>query len=119
MEVRYRSDDDRYTKEQFVRAAYELNTMCHHFKHGAYQPGNRNNMAVDLACLCHVVEIDPIELVGKYLKENEIEDLKDRLNTINLYLDEWDLHSEGVFYYMLGYWKKRKEGDIEIVDFDA
>ena len=119
MEVRY-DPEMRYSVGEFKRAAWELNTVCYHFEHGAYQPGNRNNIAVDLSCLCHVVGIDnPIDLAGKYLKESEIKDLKDRLNTIEPYLYEWDLNPEGVFYYMMNYWKQSKEGDVKIIGLDA
>ena len=90
------------TPEEVVR---KLNCLCDELAAGAYKPGARNNIAVDLAILCYELCVDPRE-VAEMAWENQpiqdADDLDDRLSTIEDYLATWDAWN--IESYMLGDW---------------
>lgn len=94
------SDNDRgpYNERQIRNAAEMLNAIAYDIEHGSYKPGARNNIAVDVCCLCHVLRIDPVWVMNQSgLSQYQLEDFDERKAVIDEYLDMWDSECGGVF----------------------
>lgn len=89
--------------EETVR---KLNVLCDALAAGAYQPGARNNIAVDLSILCYELGIEPLHVFDMVLPEADHDDrldLIDRLSVLDSYLYVWNQY--GIEGYMLGDWE--------------
>lgn len=86
-------------------AVRRLNMLCDALADNAYKPGARNNIAVDLAILCHELSLEPLEVAKMAwadATEYDFDDLEERLDVIEEYIPSWDqYHIES---YMLGDW---------------
>lgn len=105
--------DNQYTAEDRELACLMANNILDAIERGEYIEGQRNNMAVDLACMCHVLKADPKLLANEALEEHGgkwqshcSHDIEERLRTISRYLDSWDVYGvHGVFDYMMMEWE--------------
>lgn len=117
---------DGRTNDDITRAVDMLNNLVDDLKNGGYREGRRNNIAVDLCILCYVLDLDPLEVGGYYIKNEtgakvfsysvnrKIEDLEDRINTISDYLSGWDYYD--IFQFMMMDWDGKTDlGYIGIV----
>ena len=96
--------DNDYDIEDRQRAVKIINCICDFINRGFYFEGHRNNIAVDLACACHVVEVDIDDLRDEALDLTPTNylNLKNRIKAIKPYLHGWDVFGNGgVFDYML------------------
>jgi hypothetical protein len=98
-----------YTHEQRLAAEKAVNNIATFIYNGNYGEGCRNNTMVDLACACHVLDIDPYDAVldagkGK-LDADEQSWCYRKLRTIQEYLPGWDQAADGVFGYMFDEWQ--------------
>ena len=92
------ADKGLYNEMQIRHAAEMLNAIVHDVGHGSYKPGARNNIAVDVCCLCHVLDIDPVWVMNQAgLSQYQLEDFDERKAVIDEYLDMWDEEYGGVF----------------------
>ena len=103
MVVEFDKCNEKYDASQIRLAMNYLNDIAFTIRLGGYAPGSRNNIAVDLACVCHVLSIDA-KLVARELVSDpfSLGDILTRLNKIDKYLDGWD--EDGVFEYMTMDW---------------
>lgn len=82
-------------------AVRRMSLLLDELEAGSYKPGARNNIAVDLAILCWELDLDPVTDIAKlFLDEDDIDDLEERLEVINDYLEYWDRYN--IESYMLG-----------------
>ena len=97
--------NQNYTEEEAHDAVIALNDIINDFNNNEYVEGTRNNMAVDLSCACHVLNLDPVDTVinslEKPLSLHDLTDLRRRVAKIDPYLDDWDQSHGGVFSKML------------------
>lgn len=108
-------DNENYTTDDYKLAHRYLDQICDELAAGAYVEGNRNNITVDLACMCHVLELDPMDVAFKawadapsYARDQA--HLKEDLDRIKMYLCLWDWGSRnGVFDYMIGWYSREVE----------
>ena len=100
--------NEYYGREDGVLAAECLEGLIQGLKKGGYKKGNRNNIAVDLCCLCYMFDIDPIEVFNEYVHDhfNRL-DFKERAIVIDRYCEDWTLRSaNGVFDFMFNVFDK-------------
>lgn len=91
------------SNENIDDAINMLNHLCDAVAHGDYREGTRNNIAVDLACLCYVLGLDPYDVAEEAWQGQSNparRDLKERLDVIDRYLEDWNNYG-GVLSYML------------------
>lgn len=118
--------DGYHPEDDIIRATDMLNNLVDDLKNGGYREGRRNNVAVDLCILCYVLDLDPLEVGGYYIKnetgakvfsypvDHKIKDLEDRIDTISNYLSEWDRYD--IFQFMMMDWDGKADlGYIGIV----
>lgn len=119
--VNCRVIDDQYTPENRELACRMLNNILCAISRGEYVEGYRNNMAVDLTCVAHVLHVDAMEVAQdpfESIPDNAMDklDLKERVDTINGYVRAWDCYSRnGVFDKMRMPWEWKGEPDVEWV----
>ena len=104
-----------YDDDDIKRACGMLNDVLGWFDSGAYAPGVRNNMAVDLGCLCHVLGLDATTIVDSYLTPTNKADLVRRLNVIDDYMPYWDRNRDGVFDMMVMQWDENALPDYVVL----
>lgn len=110
--------DNQYDHLDRDTACVMINNILDAIKRGDYRQGQRNNMAVDLTCLCHVLEIDAEETAALAFDElggntyfDRI-DLAERVETIKPYTYAWDAYGpDGVFDYLTMEWEWKGEPD--------
>ena len=113
--------DILYDEAQIRRAKIILDNICESLHHGFYMEGRRNDTAVDLCCVCHVLGLDPLKVAeiaweGSYCStpNSRRYDLQHRVEIINDYLDSWDRETDGVFDKMIYCWNWDECGWVEI-----
>lgn len=101
-----KSEDYSYSEiQQFVE---KLNAICEVINKGGYAPGTRNNIAVDLCCVCYVLGLDPMEVAVSVFPEPDdpdLDDLEERVDVIAPYLEYWNSGAD-IEQYMLCCWGK-------------
>lgn len=100
--VKYGAINECYDARQASDAAKIANAILYEVEAGAYKKGSRNNIAVDLTCVCHVLGLDPVELFKErstayYTPASNIIDFERRSYVVQDYLDSWDQETYGVF----------------------
>jgi hypothetical protein len=90
-----------YSEDEIKKAMDYLNETLAYLNKFGYAAGTRNNLAVDISCYCHVLEIDPMQAAEEAHSFTGYEgpDFNDRLIAIEPYLDGWDVSANGVFDY--------------------
>lgn len=95
-----------YSASLVSKAVDQFNAIAEEISEGYYIPGYRNNFAVDLCCVCYVLNLEPeeifIDLVEKYTDYGSVvEDFCGRADIIRPYLEWWNDEPNGVFDKML------------------
>lgn len=97
-------DDSFYNVYDKKNACLMANGILRNINAGGYSKGNRNNIAVDLACCCHVIGIDPRELASELSEDldslfelDDENDICSRFDVLDGYLDYWDTEPGKVF----------------------
>lgn len=120
-------DQKEFSKLQWCQAQSVLNGICQRLESYGWEEGYRNNMAVDLMIAARMLGITEgdnneklIELVVNHSEswsDNNNEDLRNRIWTIENYVEQWIL--DNPFDYMvdenLFMRYDKKEYPIEIV----
>lgn len=92
-----------YTKDDIYRAMNLANGIVNNVSKGMYKEGYRNNIAVDFACACKMLGVDPctygLDELKPWLNNDEVNDLIDRLDVIEAYLNFW--MSNRIWNYVL------------------
>ena len=115
-------DNEAYDAEDHVRAYRYLDQICGKLSDGWYVIGHRNNLAVDLACMCHVLALDPVEVAKAAWEQampyaRDETDLEDRIKTIKMYLYSWDTFGRnGVFGYLMDWYDEEVEPSGDLIE---
>ena len=88
--------------EDVKQAVRFINVIISYVRKGGYVEGNRNNIAVDLSCMCKYVGLDVRDVV-RDVEQFDFIDLSKRLTVLDSYVDIWDKYDE-LFDKMLSAW---------------
>lgn len=110
--------NDTYGEEEIKCAITRFQRLWSAFILRDYRPGQRNDMAVDLTCVCHVLHIPVRQVINDIWAITDdpsylLQDIRWRVNTIGGYLDYWDdSGSNGVLAYMISDWNRYPEEEV-------
>lgn len=113
--IEVKKPNPNYNESEVKEALRIVNVIAQFIKNEGYQPGCRNNTAVDLACVCYILDIEPAAVAiaaGMDPDGWNMIDLEDRLSVINHYLSGWNNTMHGVLDKMFSDWEGMQAGEF-------